>query len=89
MNNNQGMGSWVSTAIFKEIFFCRMTESCQKKCVPPKNYSDSELTKAESVCIDRCVAKFMDVHDRIGKKLTAMSNPEQGGQGQLPGTVPK
>ena len=66
-----------------------MTESCQKKCVPPKNYSDSELTKAESVCIDRCVAKFMDVHDRIGKKLTAMSNPEQGGQGPLPGTVPK
>lgn len=33
----------------------------------------------------------MDVHDRIGKKLTAMS--EQDGQagaaGQLPGTLPK
>lgn len=71
--------------------FCRMTAACQKKCVPPK-YSDAELTKGESVCIDRCVAKFMDVHDRIGKKLTAMSNAEQPGAspaGSLPGTLPK
>lgn len=68
-----------------------MTAACQHKCVPPK-YSDGELSKGESVCIDRCVAKFMDVHDRIGKKLTAMSNPEQTGAaaaGGLPGTVPK
>ncbi|XP_067936142.1 mitochondrial import inner membrane translocase subunit Tim10-like [Watersipora subatra] len=69
----------------------RMTAACQKKCVPPK-YNDSELTKGESVCIDRCVAKFMDVHDRIGKKLTAMSNTDQGAGAaatNLPGTMPK
>jgi len=66
-----------------------MTTACQKKCVPPK-YNDSELTKGEAVCVDRCVAKFMDVHDRIGKKLTAMSNPEQQtGSGALPGVMPK
>ncbi|KAF6040157.1 Tim10 [Bugula neritina] len=66
-----------------------MTSACQKKCVPPK-YSDGELSKGEAVCIDRCVAKFMDVHDIVGKKLTAMSNAEQGGGAAgLPGTIPK
>ena len=49
-----------------------MTVACQKKCVPPK-FKDAELSKGEAVCIDRCVAKYMDIHDRIGKKLTAMS----------------
>lgn len=29
--------------------------------------------KGESVCLDRCVAKYLDIHERIGKKLTAMS----------------
>lgn len=38
-----------------------MTTACHKKCVIPR-YKDSELTKGESVCIDRCVAKYMDVN---------------------------
>ena len=29
--------------------------------------------KGEMVCIDRCVAKYLDIHEKIGKKLTAMS----------------
>lgn len=49
-----------------------MSTACQKKCVPPK-YKDNELSKGEAVCLDRCVAKYMDIHDRVGKKLTAMS----------------
>lgn len=31
------------------------------------------IGKGESVCLDRCVAKYLDIHERIGKKLTAMS----------------
>lgn len=50
----------------------RMTSACHKKCVPPK-YRDPDLTKGESVCIDRCVAKFLEIHERIGKKLTSLS----------------
>lgn len=71
-------------------FLPRLTAACQKKCVPPK-YNDSELAKGEAVCLDRCVAKYLDVHDRIGKKLTAMSETEQGGgaANKLPGTLPK
>jgi len=50
----------------------RMTSSCHKKCVPT-NYRDGDLSKGESTCLDRCVAKFMDIHDRLGKKLTQLS----------------
>lgn len=35
------------------------------------------LGKGECVCIDRCVAKYLDVHERIGKKLTAMSSNDE------------
>jgi len=50
----------------------RLTGACQKKCIGTK-YKEGELTKGESVCLDRCVAKYLDIHERIGKKLTAMS----------------
>ena len=35
------------------------------------------LGKGESVCLDRCVAKYLDIHERIGKKLTAMSMQDE------------
>lgn len=54
----------------------RMTQACHRKCIPPK-YGDSELGKGESVCLDRCVAKYLDIHERIGKKLTAMSMQDE------------
>ncbi|KAH8400866.1 hypothetical protein KR009_001508 [Drosophila setifemur] len=54
----------------------RMTNACHKKCIPPR-YSESELGKGEMVCIDRCVAKYMDIHEKIGKKLTAMSMQDE------------
>lgn len=50
----------------------KMTAACHKKCIPPK-YKEAELGKGESVCIDRCVAKYLDVHEKVGKKLTQMS----------------
>lgn len=50
----------------------RMTNSCHKKCIPPR-YGEAELGKGEAVCIDRCVAKYLDIHEKIGKKLTAMT----------------
>ncbi|SPP75429.1 mitochondrial import inner membrane translocase subunit Tim10 [Drosophila guanche] len=54
----------------------RMTNVCHKKCIPPR-YSESELGKGEMVCIDRCVAKYLDIHEKIGKKLTAMSMQDE------------
>ncbi|XP_003744555.1 mitochondrial import inner membrane translocase subunit Tim10 [Galendromus occidentalis] len=54
----------------------RMTNVCQRKCIPTK-YREGDLTKGESVCIDRCVAKFLDIHERIGKKLASISMQDE------------
>nr|ACO11654.1 Mitochondrial import inner membrane translocase subunit Tim10 [Caligus rogercresseyi] len=56
--------------------YARLTKACHKKCIPPK-YREAELQKGESVCIDRCVAKYLEVHERIGKKLTEISTKDQ------------
>ncbi|XP_074604520.1 translocase of inner membrane 10 [Brevipalpus obovatus] len=56
--------------------FQRMTSACMKKCISPK-YREPDLTKGESVCLDRCVAKFVDVHSRIGKKVADYTLQEQ------------
>lgn len=57
----------------------RMTNVCHKKCIPPK-YSEGELGKGEAVCIDRCVAKYLDIHERIGKKLQSIQAAEMAKQ---------
>lgn len=54
----------------------RLTAACHKKCIPPK-YHDSEIAKGEAVCLDRCVAKFLDIHESIGKKLGALSMQDE------------
>lgn len=50
----------------------RLTNACHRKCVPP-HYKEAELTKGESVCLDRCVAKYLDLHEKLGRKLTELS----------------
>lgn len=52
--------------------FNRMTSACHKKCILPK-YVEPDLGKGESVCLDRCIAKYLEIHERIGKKLTEIS----------------
>lgn len=56
--------------------YTRMTNSCHKKCIPTK-YKDSEIGKGEAVCIDRCVAKYWEIHERVGKKLQNMSTQDE------------
>ncbi|PAA65111.1 hypothetical protein BOX15_Mlig023847g1, partial [Macrostomum lignano] len=53
----------------------RVMESCNTKCVQP-SYNDTELTKAEAVCIDRCVAKYMELHEVVGNKLQQISQQQ-------------
>ncbi len=65
--------------------YSRLTSSCHKKCVAPK-YREAELQKGESVCIDRCVAKYLEVHERIGKKLTEISMKDADSQQKVAGT---
>ncbi|OWB53072.1 hypothetical protein B5S33_g2580 [[Candida] boidinii] len=38
---------------------------CQTKCIPDE-YAEADLNKGETVCIDRCVAKFMKASRIVG-----------------------
>uniref|UniRef100_A0ACB8G3E2 Uncharacterized protein n=1 Tax=Sphaerodactylus townsendi TaxID=933632 RepID=A0ACB8G3E2_9SAUR len=58
------------------VHYNRMTSACHRKCVPP-HYKEAELSKGESVCLDRCVAKYLDIHERMGKKLTELSMQDE------------
>ncbi|NXE85963.1 TIM10 translocase, partial [Cochlearius cochlearius] len=55
-----------------------MTQACHRGGVPP-HYKDAELSKGGGVCLDRCVAKYLEVHERMGKKLTELSLQDEGG----------
>lgn len=67
--------------------YARLTAACHKKCIPPK-YREADLQKGEAVCIDRCVAKYLEVHERIGNKLTELSMKDQEFQQRVAGTMP-
>ncbi|KAG0322897.1 protein transporter tim10 [Dissophora globulifera] len=52
--------------------FNRIVSSCHEKCIP-KTYIEGDLNKGEAVCIDRCVAKFLEVNKSVGAKLQQIS----------------
>ncbi|CDR37373.1 CYFA0S01e10110g1_1 [Cyberlindnera fabianii] len=45
--------------------FNTILRTCSNKCIP-EEYGESDLTKGESVCIDRCVAKYFKANVKIG-----------------------
>lgn len=56
------------------IFFFYLSEphrSCYSKCIGAR-FTGGELNKGESVCVDRCVAKYFEVNKMIGEKLQQM-----------------
>ncbi|CAM1504474.1 Fc.00g020650.m01.CDS01 [Cosmosporella sp. VM-42] len=55
----------------------RLQKACQKKCVPT-DYRESELNKGESVCLDRCTAKFLDTSMKISE-IMQQQGQAQGG----------
>jgi mitochondrial import inner membrane translocase subunit TIM10 len=46
----------------------RLVETCTKKCIPG-DYREADLNKGESVCLDRCVAKFFEVNVKVSEKM--------------------
>ncbi|KAF4125049.1 mitochondrial import inner membrane translocase subunit TIM10 [Geosmithia morbida] len=57
----------------------RLQNTCQKKCIPT-DYREGELNKGESVCLDRCTAKFLDASIKISEIMQQ--------QGQANGAAP-
>jgi import inner membrane translocase subunit TIM10 len=57
--------------MFAEGTDTTIRRSCHSKCINQR-YLDGELSKGESVCVDRCVAKFFDANKKMGEKLQTM-----------------
>lgn len=57
-----------------------LNRMCQQKCVPT-DYREGELNKGESVCLDRCAAKFFDVHMKVSDIMQNEQARQMGGGG--------
>ncbi|ODH33659.1 mitochondrial import inner membrane translocase subunit tim10 [Paracoccidioides brasiliensis] len=57
----------------------RLSSSCMKKCIPP-DYREGDLNKGESVCLDRCVAKFFEVNMKVSERMQQMQGQAMGQQ---------
>ncbi|CAF3448211.1 unnamed protein product [Fusarium graminearum] len=69
-----GLEEWTRT---KNI---TLQQSCQKKCVP-NDYREGELNKGESVCLDRCTAKFLDTSMKVSEIMQQQGQALGGQQG--------
>lgn len=57
-----------------------LTKACQKKCIPTE-YREGEINKGEGVCLDRCAAKFFDVHLKVSDILQQQQQQQAAGGG--------
>lgn len=66
----------------------RMTRSCQSKCIA-SHYREPDLIKGEAVCLDRCLYKYIDVHEQLGKVLSQMTQQDEKQIQQIMAQEPK
>lgn len=57
-----------------------LSRACQNKCIPTE-YREGELNKGEGVCLDRCAAKFFDVHLKVSDILQQQQQQQAAGGG--------
>ncbi|KAI0307577.1 Tim10/DDP family zinc finger-domain-containing protein [Multifurca ochricompacta] len=53
-------------------------ETCHAKCISTR-YAEGDLNKGESVCIDRCVAKFFEANKKVGERLQSVGGANASG----------
>ncbi len=46
--------------------FNRLVDVCHSKCID-KRYDSADLSKGDSLCIDRCVEKYFSVNAKVGE----------------------
>ncbi|KAI8992681.1 Tim10/DDP family zinc finger-domain-containing protein [Pilobolus umbonatus] len=56
--------------------FNRIVDSCHQKCIS-KEYTQGDLNQGEAICIDRCVAKYIDANMKIGEKMQQAGGVQQ------------
>lgn len=48
--------------------FNSLVRQCHAKCIN-KSYSNGELDKQESLCLDRCVSKYFETNVQVGENM--------------------
>ncbi|XP_069136201.1 mitochondrial import inner membrane translocase subunit Tim10-like [Argopecten irradians] len=61
--------------VISQDMFQRASNVCLKKCIPP-NGNLTELSKNEAVCIDKCIAKYLEIQEVSSKKLASLQQEE-------------
>ena len=56
------------------------SRTCHAKCIGTR-YTEGDLNKGESVCIDRCVAKFFEANKKVGERLQSVGANASGATG--------
>ncbi|EAT78402.2 hypothetical protein SNOG_14165 [Parastagonospora nodorum SN15] len=64
--------------------YSRLLKSCSSKCID-STYREADLNKGESVCLDRCVAKFFEVNVKVSEKMQGEAQGRGGGGGMFGG----
>ena len=62
--------------------FNRMSDVCFAKCM--SGFKEGDLNIGEMSCVDRCVGKYLEAHDKVGKKIAAVEAQLQQAQGGQP-----
>jgi mitochondrial import inner membrane translocase subunit TIM10 len=73
----------VSQVFTPELCFVPLTphfRTCHAKCINTR-YTEGDLSKGESVCIDRCVAKFFEANKKVGERLQSVVGANAGATG--------
>jgi len=77
IDNEKIEGAVIELDMMTDVFN-RMVSTCASKCLSQR-YAEADLTKGESVCIDRCVGKFIEANKVIGEKLRETGGMNPGG----------
>lgn len=56
--------------------YSKMSDACYKLCIT-KSYKQEELHKGETVCLDRCVSKYIQTHETLGAILGELTAQTQ------------
>lgn len=61
--------------------FNKLVDNCHQKCIDRSKYDSSDLSKAESNCLDRCVAKYFETNIKVGENMQKLGqNFSAGGR---------